>query len=253
MRIDKQRFTRRSLLAGGAVFGSSVALEPGAAISKSYSGEMPWSEGVADAPRPASPGAYVFFTPAEVAFVDAAVARLIPADDLGPGANEAGVTIFLDRQLAGDYGRAQRWYMLGPWQQGAETQGYQSRLTPAQLYRISIAFIDDHCRKAFDNKAFSALSLQRQDEMLMRLEKGQLRVPGIGPRPIEGEGVTSDTFFAQLLQNTIEGFFSDPLYGGNREMVAWKLIGFPGARYDYRDYVSEHGKKLNLAPIAIKA
>jgi gluconate 2-dehydrogenase gamma chain len=53
------------------------------------------------------------------------------------------------------------------------------------------------------------------------------------------------------MQNTVEGFFSDPLYGGNKDMAGWKLIGFPGARYDYRPYVSRHGEKLDLEPVGI--
>src|SRR5437660_651170 len=55
----------------------------------------------------------------EMAFVDAAVARIIPNDDLGPGAKEAGVGLFIDRQLAGPYGRGETWYMQGPWREGA--------------------------------------------------------------------------------------------------------------------------------------
>ena len=54
-----------------------------------------------------------------------------------------------------------------------------------------------------------------------------------------------------LLQNTIEGFFSDPIYGGNRDMIGWKLIGFPGAHYDYRSYVKNHNERLSLAPVGI--
>jgi gluconate 2-dehydrogenase gamma chain len=48
-----------------------------------------------------------------------------------------------------------------------------------------------------------------------------------------------------------EGFFSDPLYGGNRDMIGWKLIGFPGARYDYRPYIAQHGKKLAIEPVGL--
>jgi len=74
-----------------------------------------------------------FFSPAEASFIEAAVARIIPNDDLGPGAKEAGVATFIDRQLAGPYGRAESWYMQGPWRHGAKEQGYQLKLTPAEL------------------------------------------------------------------------------------------------------------------------
>ncbi len=246
------RVTRRGVLSAGAGLGSAAILGDKSADAESYSGRIPWSPGTANSPQPIAQGPYEFFTPAEVSFIDAAISRLIPNDDLGPGAREAGVTVFLDRQLAGAYGRAQHWYMQGPWKQGDDTQGYQSRLTPAQLYRTAIKFIDDHCRQKFNGRVFSGLTADQQDQILVGLENGDLKVPGIGPHGVEIEGTTSDTFFAQFLQNTMEGFFSDPLYGGNKDMVGWKLIGFPGARYDYRPYVSKHGEKLNLAPVGIQ-
>ena len=156
-------------------------------------------------------GSYQFLTPEEESFIDAAVARLIPQDDLGPGAKEAGVTTFLDRQLAGPFGRAEHWYMQGPWEDGEKTQGYQSRLTPAQLYRAAIKAIDAHSRAAFGDKAFAELAADDQDQVLTGLENGT----------IELQGADAKTFFDVFLQNTIEGFFSDPIYGGNRDMAGW--------------------------------
>jgi gluconate 2-dehydrogenase gamma chain len=188
------------------------------------------------------PDSTTFFSPDERAFIDAAVSRLIPNDDLGPGAKEAGVTVFLDRQLAGPYGGAQTWYMQGPWREGTPSQGNQSRLTPAQTYRAAIKAIDGYCRNTFDRKTFAELASAEQDRVLEGLEKGE----------IELDGIKSKNFFEAFLQNTLEGFWSDPVYGGNREMAGWKLIGFPGARYDYRDYVSRHGEKLALAPVGLK-
>jgi gluconate 2-dehydrogenase gamma chain len=206
---------------------------------------MPWNPSLTAAPQPALPGAYEpsgFFTAEERVFIDAAVARLIPADDLGPGAKEAGVPIFIDRQLAGAFGQAQTWYMQGPWREGTPTQGIQSRLTPAQMYRAAIKAIDAHCRQAFANKAFAELAADDQDKVLASLEKGETDL----------QGLDGETFFQIFLQNTIEGFFSDPIYGGNRDMAGWKLIGFPGARYDYRDYVDKHGQKYPLPPVGLK-
>ena len=59
-------------------------------------------------------------------------------------------------------------------------------------------------------------------------------------------------FFALLWQNTLEGFWSDPQYGGNLDMAGWKLIGFPGARYDQSAFVSEHGARYPLPPVALR-
>lgn len=235
---------RRDLLSAGVAFGS-VAVSGSAADARKIAGGVPWQPGEAAAPPaalPDTPPARLFFTADERVFVDAAVSRLIPRDDLGSGAKEAGVTTFLDRQLASSYGSARTWYMQGPWSEGTSSQGNQSRLTPAQTYRAAIKAIDAFCCKTFNGKTFSQLSDSQQDAVLTRLEKGE----------IELESVKSNTFFEAFLQNTIEGFFSDPIYGGNRGMVGWKLIGFPGTRYDYRDYVSKHGEKLALSPVGLK-
>lgn len=236
-------FNRRDLLTAGAVVGSAAALTP--AQSRSISGQVPWQPDQAAAPAPAVPGTPApapFFTAAERSFIDAAASRLIPADDLGPGAKEAGVTTFIDRQIAGGFGQGRTWYMQGPWGEGTASQGFQSRMTPAQIYRAAIKAIDDHCRKNFGGKPFTDLTGDEQDKVLTGLEKAE----------IELEGVKAKTFFDMFLQNTIEGFFSDPIYGGNRDMVGWKLIGFPGARYDYRDYVSRHGEPVPLPPVGLK-
>jgi len=199
-----------------------------------------WRPGRADAPEPVKGSNYIFFSADEVAFMEKLVDCLIPPDDLGPGAHQMGVTFFLDRQLAGDYGHAYSWYMQGPWPEGLPTQGYQTRMTPATLYRSAIAAIDKYCVTTY-NKRFSALSSSEQNDVVTALEKEQVDLGGI-PRK---------TFFDVLLQNVIEGYFSDPIYGGNRNMAAWKMIGFPGARYNYRQYVSMHGEKLSLPPVGI--
>ena len=65
------------------------------------------------------------------------------------------------------------------------------------------------------------------------------------------EGVDARTFFKLLLQNTKEGMFSDPIYGGNKDMAGWKMIGFPGARYDYREWVGRHGERYDQPPVGI--
>jgi gluconate 2-dehydrogenase gamma chain len=240
-RRARTRCTRRGLLYAGAVVGSSAVVGV-PAKARTIKGEFPWSPGISDAPEPLPAGPNRFFEADEAAFIDAAVARLIPSDDLGPGAKEAGATQFIDGQLAGAYGRAEGWYMQGPWQEGSSSQGYQSRLTPAQFYRAAIKPIDDYCRGQFAGKAFRELSPAEQDQVLSGLEKDEIKL----------EGVKAKSFFELLLQNTIESFLSDPIYGGNRDMVGWKLIGFPGARYDYRPYVGRHGEKLDLRPVGLK-
>lgn len=205
---------------------------------------MPWTGGAA-APEPEKEvqgRKYLFFDAREAAFIEAAVARLIPKDELGPGALEAGVPEFLDRQLDGQYGQGTRWYLQGPWETGKSTQGYQSRLTPAGMYRAAIKEIDRAVGQSFNGKSFAQLAPADQDAVLTKLEKSELNL-GV---------IESKTFFEAFLQNVIEGFWSDPIYGGNKDMVGWKLIGFPGARYDNRPFVSRHGERYPLPPVGLK-
>lgn len=208
---------------------------------------MPWNEGTASAPEAAmqdlpAKDAYAFLNAAEAAFLSAAVARLIPADDLGPGALEAGAVVFIDRQLAGEYGRAARWYMQGPWAKGEKTQGYQSRYTPAGMYRAAVREIDQAVADEKRAASFARLGADDQDRWLKDLEDGKPQLPSV-----DAKG-----FFQMLLQNTQEGFWSDPIYGGNRDMVGWKLIGFPGARYDHSAFVGRHNERYPLPPVGLK-
>jgi len=229
------------------LLGASVALPLSAgAVAAVIQREMPWREGTASVPdaaqgKPAN-DAYGFLTAAEAEFLSAAVARLIPADDLGPGAFEAGAVVFIDRQLAGEYGRASRWYMQGPWAKGDSTQGYQSRYTPAGLYRAAIHEIDQAVADERRAATFAKLETADQDRWLKDLEDGKPELPT----------VDANAFFKMLLQNTQEGFWSDPIYGGNRDMVGWKLIGFPGARYDHSAFVGRHGERYPLPPVGLK-
>jgi gluconate 2-dehydrogenase gamma chain len=142
------------------------------------------------APRPVATQNFSYFTVLEIALIDAAVSRLIPADELGPGAKEAGVTFFIDQQIAGSFGRAETWYMQGPWKEGTPEQGYQLKLTPAQLYRVAIQSIDDYCKLTFNKKTFAVLGASDQDKVLHGLEKGE----------IELAGAPAKEFFAMLWQ-----------------------------------------------------
>src|SRR5581483_7873063 len=205
-------------------------------------GAEPWSPSAA-APEAAQAGrAWLFFTDPEVAFVRAACARMIPNDSLGPGAVEAGVPEFIDRQLAGQFGQGLRWYMQGPWAKGEPTQGYQSRYTPAAFYRAAIAAIDRAAGRQAGGKTFAGLAGADQDAFLKSVEAGKADLGGVDGK----------AFFGMFHQNVLEGFWSDPIYGGNRDMAGWKLIGFPGARYDNRPFVLAHGQPYPLPPVGLK-
>ena len=182
----------------------------------------------------------VFFSQEEFAFIKAAVSRLIPKDGLGPGALEAGVPEFIDRQMQTPYGVGANWYMQGPFHPDADPLlGYQLPLKPVEVYRLGIAAANDLAREKHKN-SFDALSGEQQDELLGLMESGKAVFAKL----------PSKTFFAMLLQNTREGFFSDPVHGGNQGLIGWKLIGFPGARADFMDWV-ERNERYPFPPVSI--
>jgi len=236
-----RRFNRRMFLASST---SSVALLGFVTHSEAatYKGALPWMPDQDHAPRPVTGDDWTYFTPAEVETVEALVDRLIPADELSPGGKDVGIVVYIDRQLSGPFGRDQGLYMAPPFVEGLPGQGLQSPVTPAQRYRRSIAALNAYCASAYFGKSFAQIPNPEQDKILTNMESGTLRL----------KGLSSKAFFQILLQNTKEGFFADPVYGGNREMVGWKMIGFPGARYDYRDWVERHNEPYPYPPIGIE-
>jgi gluconate 2-dehydrogenase gamma chain len=151
-----------------------------------------------------------FFTAEEAHVVTAACARIFPSDATGPGATEAGVVIFIDRQLAGPYGRDKNRYTKGPWTESYPEHGYQGKENPSETYRAGIKTLGD----------FASLSPEDQDAKLRSIEK---------------------THFFQLLRShTIEGMFSDPMHGGNAGLIGWQLVGYPGPQMNYRDEIDKH-------------
>jgi gluconate 2-dehydrogenase gamma chain len=182
-----------------------------------------------------------YFTEAEWRFLNAAVDRLIPPNDDGPGGLELHVPEFIDRQMETEYGHGGMWYLQGPFDPEADfTLGYQQRYSPRDFYRAAIPDIDNWCIEKH-GKIFSDLAVATQDATLAALEKGEIQIPGM----------KASEFFLQLLANTKEGYFADPMYGGNLHMGSWKMIGFPGARADFKDWVLQYGKAYPLGPVSI--
>lgn len=182
-----------------------------------------------------------FLTQAEADALGAIVERLIPADALSPSGKEAGCVDFIDRQLAGPYGDFAGQYRQGPFREGTPSQGDQSALTPRERYRLGLAELDTWCQN-HEKASFAALADARRDSLLGDLETGKITFGSV-PAPL---------FFNQVLDNTMEGFFGDPVYGGNRNMVSWRMLGFPGARYDYSGAVALRNVPLRLEPIGMK-
>jgi gluconate 2-dehydrogenase gamma chain len=227
--------SRRELLTTTALLLLSTVMARAATIK----GALPFSPRVAYPPPAAGDGSWRYFTADEGAAVEALVDRLIPPDPQTPGGKDVGCAVFIDRQLAGPYGSFEGLYMSGPFEAGTPQQGPQSSVTPAQQYRQALAALDQHCRGAFGGNPFAALADADKDQVIKGLEDGSLKIAG------------TDGFFKLLLNDTQQGFFADPIYGGNKDMAAWKMIGFPGTRYDYRDWVERHNETYPLPPIGI--
>jgi gluconate 2-dehydrogenase gamma chain len=231
------QFTRRNFVSS---VGAAVVV-PAVAVAMAPAGRPPGPENSAPAAAEAGDATplYLFFNAAEARFVEAACERLIPADEAGPGALGAGVPNYLDKQLAGAWGAGERLYRNGPWQPGTPSQGYQLPFTPAELFHAALRAIIRDLEKR--GAAFADLAPDAQDEYLKSLEAGTSEL----------DGVPAAVFFDMLLRMTVEGFFSDPVYGGNRNMVAWRMIGFPGAYADYYEAIDRHGVKFEREPMSL--
>jgi len=215
---------RRSLLrvaaagamAGPWAFGKAHDMESAAARSQAT-------------PAASTTPVYTFLNVQEIAFLEAAIDTLIPADESGPGALEVGVLVFIDRQLGGEFGRGDRLYLQGPFAEGTPEQGYQLRMTPAELVQAGIADVNEHAIKTYQQR-FDALAPDGRVTVLAALEQRHLELPN----------VPAEVFFEVLLELTQQGYFSDPIYGGNRGKASWKMLGFPGIGGMYADKIAEY-------------
>ena len=232
---------RRNFLKLIGVGGAATALPLGETRAASSASAQPAPAGGNSTVTAATPS-NVFFNSVEAQFVDAAVDTLIPSDARGPGALELGVSVFIDRQMGGSYGKGYRLYLEGPFAEGTPQQGYQLALTPAELMKAGIADIDEYVQKKH-NANFADLKTDDRAAVLSDIETGKAElatVPGAA-------------FFNLLLQLTIEGYFSDPIYGGNKNKAAWKMIGFPGAGVIFTDLIGKYrNKKYDAGPVDIQ-
>ena len=180
-------------------------------------------------------------TATEHAFIVAAVDTIIPADELSPSGSACGVATFIDRQLAGAYGMGARLYRQGPFPKAKPELGYQLSLNPREFFRAGIESANAWTRKTY-RKDFDRLSVTERETALRAIEDGKAPFPGFSSR----------MFFDALLQITMEGFFADPIYGGNRDMAGWKMVGYPGLPATYREDIKTYfGKKYDKPPRSI--
>ena len=197
-----------------------------------------------------------YFDTQQARTVEAIAERLWPASGDSAGAIEAGVVYYIDRSLAGEY------------------EEYQLD------YRIGLELLDEVSRDEHGS-AFRDLAAEQQDSILRGIEAGELQ-----PQPREGlEGeppVSQDirqellagevgelgrqvagleqgrehnlqTFFNLVLTHTMEGLFSDPIYGGNRDFAGWRAVNYPGAHYVYTEEEQQNFEPLDKPFASIAA
>jgi gluconate 2-dehydrogenase gamma chain len=125
--------------------------------------------------------------------LDAIVERLIPTDETGPGAREAGVSRYILQALASDY------------------SGF------VEAYRDGLASLDSTARERAGG-TFAAIGAEGQDALLVDIEAGRIGPPSLS------------TFFETVRQHAMEGMFGDPRWGGNIDQAGWKLLGYEGPK-----------------------
>lgn len=172
-----------------------------------------------------------FFNDHEARTVDALAGRIIPGGPDDPGACEAGAVVYIDRSLAG---------------------AYQS-LQP--LYQNGVRELDELSR-ARHGAPFEDLSANQQDGVLREIDVVVETLPTEHGAESQETPTVSDArqarlgyFFAVVREHVLQGFFCDPVYGGNRDAVGWKLVGFPGAQWGYTEHQGEVGFDTTALPV----
>ena len=152
-----------------------------------------------------------FFTEEEARVVMAACERIFPGDENGPGATQAGAVVYIDRQLAGPYGKDKYRYTQTPFVESIPEHGYQGKANPQETYRDGLKMLGGD---------FASLAAAQQDAKLKAIER---------------------TYFFQLLRtHTIEGMFCDPMHGGNKDLIGWQLVGYPGSLINMRPQITKY-------------
>ncbi|WP_215845140.1 gluconate 2-dehydrogenase subunit 3 family protein [Candidatus Pantoea bituminis] len=187
-----------------------------------------------------------FFNAEEWKFILAACDRLIPSDLELPGALDTHVPVFIDKQMLTPYGKGEDWYMEGPFNSHASLLfGYQMPFNLQVLYRKGIALTNQYTRIKY-NLPFCDLPIRTKDKVLHDLESNTIDLSQFGEADLNAK-----YFFMRLLENTKEGYLADPIYGGNKNMAAWKMINFPGARASFPQWIKIHNVKYPLGPVSL--
>jgi len=237
--IPRRKFLLRASVAGAGVAGAGLAsaaasagLVSSAAQAENVASPAPVSSAPPSQPEPP----LQYLNDQQHAFVVAAVDTLIPADEFSPSGSDCGCAVYIDRQLASAWGGGAKMYRGGPYFKGKPEQGYQLPLTPAEFFVAGLAAANEWTRKTY-GADFERLSQNKRVEALKAMEDGKA----------EFNNFSSRAFFARLHAMTIEGFFADPIYGGNRNMASWRMLGYPGLPATYARLIDQYRDKRYTA------
>lgn len=228
--IPRRRFLVGAGLASTAVATGLTEAPAAAQVPATIAAATPAPAGAS--PAPAQPEPLLALNDTEFAFVVAAVDTLIPADELSPSGSDCGVAVFIDRQLASAWGGGAKMYRSGPFVKGKAEQGYQLSLTPAEYFSAGIAAANAWSRKTY-GRDFDRLDPGKRIEALKAMETGKADFADFNAKG----------FFGRLLGMAMQGFFADPIYGGNRNKAGWKMLGFPGLPATYANLFEEYRDK----------
>jgi len=227
---------RRGFLKGAGAAGAAAAT-----VLSGHSDPAQAQTPPTAAAETATNEAHLTLTATEAAFLSAAYDTFIPADRLSPSGTDCGLVTYIDRQLAGAWGNGARFYRNGPFLPGKPEHGYQLPLTPREYFGAGIKAANAWTRKTY-GKDFDRLAPAERDAALKAMEAGKA----------EFTDFNGKRFFEALYQSAMEGFFADPIYGGNRNKVSWRMVGYPGLPASYGAKAEAYrGKKLSIEPKSI--
>ena len=247
--LTRRGFLQVAGLVAAAVAGTGIATRRNTPVVNTPPNEVPVQSQYPEVPyapsEPPPANVLAFFTTHEAKTVEAITARILPGTPDDPGAREAGVVNYIDKTMVFNEGFAEPTYRQPPFAQTYEGDnppqdqnqydvvwvqkdqlsryGFQSIYSPREIYRKGIASVDQYAQSKFQ-KQFVDLSEDQQDQILSDVSEGNATA---------FDDPSGADFFKQLRNDTINGMFADPAYGGNKNMVGWTLIGYPGAQRAY--------------------
>lgn len=235
LNLGRRKFMKNTGIAVGGVAGGTLL---GGLLTNQFKTD-PKTTSPSNEPEPTYTEARMFFTRFEdFVVLEQATEQIFPKDDNGPGAIELGVPYFIDKQMAGTWGANSGDYRLGPFP-GSEPSVEHSSLTRGQIMISGIRKMNQLSQERFET-TFDQAEGDQQIEVLQDFADGKVKM----------DGVNSGSFFGLLQSLTIEGVYSDPLYGGNRNMAGWKMKEYPGAVPSYADII-EQDEFVKREPISL--